>query len=364
MLDFNRSGGNRVLSELATQLVRRGYEVNFVCLMYSASPYFPTEARVVWIDGGGRVVEENQPRRKVYPGQHLVALTRFLWKHGDYYDLVFANHSLTTLPTYLSGNAHRAIYYVQAYEPEYYDAYTDIRSRIARMIASRSYSLIPDIIVNAPIYLSYKEIRARMCVPPGLDLDNYHSKPLDHPGRRSNAPVILGCIGRKEVYKGTIDALVAFQTYQQRHGNCKLRVAIGHVPSPFIKDPNIEVVSIQSDADLANFYRSLDVMIAPGTVQLGAVHYPVLEAMACGVPTVHTGYAPGSPENSWIVDPHSPDQIVAAIESIVNDDAATDLRVRKGLTEVGQYSWQSVGDKLEAYVREIIGLRGTHRRLH
>lgn len=360
MLDFNRSGGNRVLSELATQLVSRGYKVDFVCLMYSDPPYFPTDARVIWIDGVGSPVAQNRSRRKIYPGQHLVALSLFLWRFGGDYDLVFANHSLTTLPIYLSGNAYHAIYYVQAYEPEYYDTYTDVRSRIARAVASRSYSLVPNIIVNAPIYFSYKEIRARMCVSPGLDLANFHPKNLECKKRQSSDPLILGCIGRKEIYKGTMDALVAFQVYQKRYRNCKLRVAIGHVPPPFDQDPNIEVVPIQSDAELAEFYRSLDVMIAPGTVQLGAVHYPVLEAMACGVPTIHTGYAPGSSDNSWIVAPNNPNQIVAAIESIVDDQIATDLRVRKGLAEVGRYAWHCVGGDLDAYVREIIGQCGTH----
>lgn len=356
MLDFNRSGGNRVLSELATQLVDRGYEADFICLQYSEAPYFPTTAQVVWIDGAGRRVERNQPGRKHYPGQHLVALTRFLNREGNRYDLVLANHSLTTLPIYLSGNASRAAYYVQAYEPEYYDAYTDIRSRIARMISRRSYSLIPNIIVNAPVYFSYKEIRAHMCVPPGLDLANYYPRQAVRQ-RDTGGPLVLGCIGRKEVYKGTMDVLVAFQAFQERHGNCRLRVAIGHVPSPFNQDPNIEIVPIQSDGQLAEFYRSLDIMIAPGTVQLGAVHYPVMEAMACGIPTIHTGYSPGSPENSWIVAPHSPNEIVAAVEAIANNPAAADARVQKGLSEVSRFAWRRVGDDLDACVREIVGGR-------
>lgn len=356
MLDFNRSGGNRVLSELATQLVDRGYEVDFVCLMCSDAPYFPTRAQVIWIDGNGRRVARNKPSRKTYPGQHLVALTRFLRRYGGYYDLVLANHSLTTLPTYLSGNAHRAIYYVQAYEPEYYAAYSDIRSRIARMISRRSYSLIPNVIVNAPVYFSYKEIHTDMCVPPGLDLVNYRPR-RGTCQRQPGDPLILGCIGRKEVYKGTMDALVAFRAYKMRHGNCKLRVAIGHVPPPFDQDSSIEVVPIQSDAQLADFYRSLDIMIAPGTVQLGAVHYPVLEAMACGIPTVHTGYAPGSSENSWIVSPHSPDQIVSAIEAIVDNKVVTDTRVQKGLVEVARYAWHCVGAELDTCIRRVIARR-------
>lgn len=355
MLDFNRSGGNRVLSELASQLVARGYEVKFVCLMYSEAPYFPTSARIEWIDGSGRPVEENRSGRKRYPGQHLVALTRYFRREGRCYDLILANHSLTTLPIYLSGNAARSAYYVQAYEPEYYDSYTDIRSRIARKISQRSYTLIPNIIVNAPVYFSYKEIRAKMCVPPGLDLDNYYPAPARQ--RKEGEPLVLGCIGRKEVYKGTMDVLTAFQSYRQSHGNCRLRVAVGHVPPPHDQDRSIEVVPINSDADLADFYRSLDIMIAPGTVQLGAVHYPVMEALACGIPTIHTGYSPGTEENSWIITPHSPKQIEAAIEAITNDPAGSEVRVRKGLTEVTRFAWHSVGCQLDGCVREILKRR-------
>ncbi|WP_341479706.1 glycosyltransferase [Clostridium algidicarnis] len=63
------------------------------------------------------------------------------------------------------------------------------------------------------------------------------------------------------------------------------------------------------DDNLADYYRNLDILVAPGHIQLGAIHYPVIEAMACNVPVITTGYYPANDENSFIVPVKRPDKI-------------------------------------------------------
>jgi len=43
-------------------------------------------------------------------------------------------------------------------------------------------------------------------------------------------------------------------------------------------NPACVVVVPGNDTELADYYRSVDILIAPGTVQHGAPHYPVMEA--------------------------------------------------------------------------------------
>ena len=55
------------------------------------------------------------------------------------------------------------------------------------------------------------------------------------------------------------------------------------------------------DSELADYYRSIDILIAPSFLQLGAYHYPVIEALACGTAVITAGYLPGNKYNSWIL---------------------------------------------------------------
>lgn len=81
----------------------------------------------------------------------------------------------------------------------------------------------------------------------------------------------------------------------------KLDVIHSHassVPENFLDDLDIIQVFPKNDEELAFFYRSLDILIAAGHIQLGACHYPVLEGLASGVAVIHSGYLPGTSANS------------------------------------------------------------------
>src|SRR2546422_8218936 len=74
MLDFARTGGSRVLSELANTWVKMGHSVTMVVHQSSPMPYFPTRAIVVWLDDAGRQVDASVAGSR--PGSGWVALSR------------------------------------------------------------------------------------------------------------------------------------------------------------------------------------------------------------------------------------------------------------------------------------------------
>lgn len=316
---FERAGGFRVLSELANHWMRDGHAVDFLADARSAPPHFPTTATVRHFDSNGAEPDPNIPlapfaasgnARSIYFGM-LRALNRI----GASYDVILANHSFTTWPVALARTGRaRKWYYIQAYEPEYYAFQSGWRGRVLQAVSALSYRLPLTQVANAPIYLDYKAIRASAWIPPGLDPEIYHRRttPPVFDGRRR---ITLGTIGRKEPTKGTRYVLEAFEQLAALDERFELCVAYGNLPEGW-QHPRCRIVMPQGDAGLADYYRSVDILLAPGIVQLGACHYPVLEAMACGTPVVTTGYLPADASNAWIVPVRDAAAIAAAVRNI------------------------------------------------
>lgn len=150
-------------------------------------------------------------------------------------------------------------------------------------------------------------------IPPGIDLSIFRRKDscVKFSEKRE---IVLGTIGRVEPYKGTAIAVAAYRALRANDSRLKLKVALGNVET----SDDIEIVDIKNDIELAEYYRSLDVLIVACYTQEGAPHYPVIEAMASGVPVVHTGYYPGSENNSWIAKQSSAAAVAEALGRFLN----------------------------------------------
>ncbi|RZT95241.1 glycosyltransferase family 4 protein [Rivibacter subsaxonicus] len=343
---FEVGGGFRVLSELSNHWMRQGHEVSFLVDARSGPPRYPTTASVRRFDPHGAEVPASAPRpafsasgntRSVYLGM-LRALTRI----GADYDIILANHSFTALPVALAraGRA-RKWYYVQAYEPEYYSFEPGWKGRVLQAMSALSYSLPLTQVANAPIYIGYRSIRARDWIPPGLDPAIFHRR-RDQPRRNPDSKVTLGVISRTEETKGTIYVLEAFERLARKDERYHLKVAYNNVPAGW-SHPRCEIVVPDGDEGLADYYRSIDAMIAPGTVQLGACHYPVLEAMSCGTPVITTGYLPADERNSWIVPVRDAAAIERAVEDFVSiDEPALHAKLDRAALAIRTFYWDAV----------------------
>lgn len=340
---FGRAGGYRVLSEMANAWVRAGHAVDFLAPDTSGMPYFPTVAGIIWCDLNGLVSVGNDnrqftPRRG---WQLLVTLYRSLKNIGNDYDIVLANHSFTAWPTrFAIKNRKKTFYYIQAYEPEYYK----MEKRPLGYLFSRlSYFLGLRQIVNTAVYTQHYGVSGDHVVPFGIDRKTFRPKTevdsisgYDH--------ITIGCIGRAEPAKGTKYVLEAFETLWANDKRFRLKVAYGNLPNDWAHEA-VETVIPKNDDELAAFYRSLDILMAAGTVQHGAPHYPVLEAMASGVPVVHTGYLPGNEFNSWIARSKSSSSLAKQVKLIVAENNLTE-KTKKAIQDVEPFAWDAVAQSM------------------
>jgi len=338
---FYKAGGFRVLSKLASEFYKKGIEVKFVSYHNSDKPYFPTLAEVVWIDESGLpITERGEPSvsRKKDILKGFVALARYLRNNTGKEDIIISNFFLTAWPTLFSPS-HRKFYYIQAYEPGML-ASNSMVTFLLKGLAWLSYFLPYKRVVNAGLYLKYKNIKSEDVVPPGIDLDVFYPKKSGD--KILKEKVIVGCIGRMAEWKGANDVARAVTVLRNKGVNVEFRVAFHEVKMD--KD-QYDLVIPDGDENLAEFYRGLDVLIAPGHIQLGAVHYPVVEAMACNVSVITTGYYPARDGNSYIVPIKSPDEIAnKVLEIIAQPDDARCKRV-KALQDIQAMSWPVVAQK-------------------
>jgi len=358
IIGFGRAGGYRVLSELANHWIALGAAVDFLVDYRSDAPYFPTRGGIRCFGRDGREVTAGFSTGVRFEASGNAAsiflgMWRALRRLAPEYDVVLANQSLTAWPVALASNPCRGrggrAYYIQAYEPEYYQSEHGWKARVLGILSTASYRLPLRRVVNAPIYLRYRDIRSEHWVPPGLD-DSTFTRRCTLPGSGGTAWTV-GVIGRREPAKGTADALAAFELLASRLPNVRLKVAYGNLPKGW-SHPRATVVTPASDAELAAFYRSLDVMLAPGTLQLGACHYPVLEAMASGVPVVTTGYLPADETNAWIVPVHSPAAIAEAVEQVMQTEPGQLAdKLDRAATAVEPFVWRAVASRFLELLR-------------
>ena len=355
MAAFGTSGGARVLSRLADAWIDAGHDVDVLVPRAAGQPYFPTRARILRTNLHGAVEVMPLGEGLERSGLHNnFALRAGLARIGDRYDVVLANHNLTAWAVALAGVPRRArFYYIQAYEPTFcLNPFAPVRYALARL----SYALPLTQIVNAP---SYPGLETRPVVSCGIDLAVFH--PRDMPVRFSaDTPIILGTIGRTEPWKGTRYVLEAFERLHARDPRYRLRVAFGNLPEGW-SHPAAEIIVPRSDAELAAFYRSLDILIA-GTYGLNdSPHYPVLEAMASGVPTVSTGYRPADESNSWLYPARDIDRLVDMIASIEHDPHLHE-KIDRARSAAEPFAWPVVAEDMERQFVVALGHPGQENR--
>lgn len=341
ILGFAKSGGMRVLSELGNYFSKKGNNVYYITHYYSQKPYFPVKGKLIFVNSDG--IENSVEKKKHKNGiLNVLAILNYLKRTNEKFDVIIANHWTTAYSVAFSGYAAKKIYYIQAYEPEFNQKF------VKKLLAKLSYTLPLKQIVNSHIYIDYKNIKGKDIVYPGLDLNNFYPKEY----KNFSNEIIIGTIGRPLLWKGTKDVIDAFKILKSYDNENRFYLKIAY------DDLNEKVdglccVTPQNDKELAEYYRSIDIMVAPGHIQLGAVHYPVIESMACGTPVVTTGYYPAdNKKNAWIIPIKEPRKIAECIMYMIKNQKIVKEKREQAIQDIQQFDWNIVSENFLKIIEE------------
>ena len=362
VINFGKSGGDRVLSKIADELIRFNHKVDFISSDASNNPYFPTNASIKWINKKGETskyhIKDDNLKDTAFSIQQK--LTSALKKiPEDSYDVILASHSLSTLPINKAGLTHKALYYIQNYDPDSYNTVGGFKNKILAYLSEKSYKMNLFTIVNAEIYLNYKKIKARGVLYPGIDFSLFYPKEekFEQIEKKSTTnKIIIGTIGRAEIFKGTRYIIEAFKIIKSKYPSAELHVAFGN-PIDFKNQEGVYCYCPDGDENLGDFYRSLDYYICAGYTQSGGFHYPVAEAMSCGIPVITTSYYPANEDNAWMIKPQNTMEIVKQFEISINNLSLKEKKVQQAFCDVKQFDWKKVGERLNNFLNEFLDLK-------
>jgi len=106
------------------------------------------------------------------------------------------------------------------------------------------------------------------------------------------------------------------------------------------------------DSDLPNYYRGATALVMPSLYE--GFGLPVIEAMACGIPTIAsstTSLGEIAAGASLLVDPTDIDDISQALAKIITDAELRKELSEKGLAHVKQFTWDNTVRKIEEVVK-------------
>jgi glycosyltransferase involved in cell wall biosynthesis len=124
----------------------------------------------------------------------------------------------------------------------------------------------------------------------------------------------------------------------------------------------VKTLGYVPEVDLPALYAGAVVFLYPSLYEGFGI--PVLEALACGVPTItssRSATAEVAGDAAELVDPHDADDIARALSRLLEDPARREELRRRGLARAAEYSWdRTAALTRDSYLRAVNGRITSH----
>ena len=339
MMGLSKSGGIRVIINLANGLVKRGHRVTILISRPTTKASFPLDKAVY--------IKQSNTNKNVLG--EIWWLMRNIPHDAD---IVVATYYLTSYPTAIVAllSKKKGCYFIQDYEPDFFVKRPDGKTCIVQRILSRiSYNLqLYHITISTWLQGILHGITGQdaAIINDGVDTVIFSPRRSD---KKSNGLKTLMCIGRKDPRKGFSDLLDAVDILGKQL-NLRLLVATQDKNLVVSSSVPTEIVCPVDDKELAAYYRRADVFVFASPRE--GFGLPPLEAMACGTPVVTTDcggvldYAEHG-INCLVVPVRDPKTMAEAILRIIYDNKLAKRLSAGGRETACQFTWDEMVDKFE-----------------
>jgi glycosyltransferase involved in cell wall biosynthesis len=185
--------------------------------------------------------------------------------------------------------------------------------------------------------------------------------PIYSPGGNIYAPGYryFLCVSNRRGHKNEAGLLKAFAAVVV--GNDVKLVLTGR-PSPEVEAiiqeeelaSRVVFTGLVPEDELPALYRGAIALVFPSFYE--GFGLPVVEAMACGTPVI-TSDVTSLPEvaggAALLVDPHSVQDIAAAMRRILTEPELGKELARKGVEQAKKFSWDDVAARIKTVLREV-----------
>jgi len=250
------------------------------------------------------------------------------------------------------------------------------RYRVATALLRLSLRLLPRAAaVVATSRATAEDLARHLALPPDRVRVIHHGvdalfQPPPHPDARRQSRERLGLpdaraallhVGNNWFYKnleGLLEALALFGDGASAPVLLKVGKGLTHAQRARARalgvlDRVVELGPLGAEA-LRAVYWAADALVFPSLWE--GFGWPVLEAMACGLPVVCSdrgGLAEVAGDAAVIVKPEDPRDIAAGVERVLRDAALRRDLVARGLEQVKAFTWAQAGDRLLELYREL-----------
>lgn len=332
-------GGNRVVIELANELIFKGILVDIVYPNNSLEiNTFICSEKINFIKIG------EYRNSKLNKLKNLFLTFSFLSKNYSNSTFIFTDPIMSIFTPFVKNN--KIYRFIQADDFKIFDDLMILKNKFFlsayRFLTKLSYSYKIEFIFNSKysfdkfIEVSKRNDIAYNLVHPSINHQIFYNQNI----RKDNETNIC-IVARKHPWKGFIDFIKPFNE-GNIHGINNVFV-ISHDDLSDFDLSNITLIKPKSDEEIAHYMNISHIFVS--TSWWEGFGLPPLEAMACGCAVILTNaggvneYAISN-ENCLIFEPKDQKQLVSHIHSLVNDLGLRDTLGKSAIEKSKTFSWE------------------------